>query len=242
MTAPRLILLAAGQGARLQPLTTNLPKSMQPINGEPLLLRTMRQLRPLGFSKTTVVVGYKRELISGTIREAQPDIEIVDNVDYEKDTNIWSAHLGLRAGCGPALIYEADVVISDACLPGIARVLSGEKSVWFTHGTFHSPQLGGILSADSEGRVTDLRYTPQYEERFQAYKKLLGLLFVGAQEIGSFSSILQEAAARNMKQYYMTPWCEQLSRLPCRECDLAPALARSFNTIEEYRHCCEVFV
>lgn len=223
------------------PLTADLPKSMQPINGEPLLLRTMRQLRPLGFARTTVVVGYKRELFADAVRKAQPDVEIIDNVDYQKDTNIWSTLLGIGSSRGPAFIYEADVVISDACLPEIARAVGGDESVWFTHGRFHPPQLGGILRANAEGRVKDLRYVGRYEDRFRDYKKLLGLLFVGPKEMNPFVRMLQVAASHTLKQYYMTPWCEQLSSLPCRECDLAPAPARAFNTIEEYRSCCKVF-
>lgn len=241
MIAPRLILLAAGQGARLRPLTEDLPKSMQPINGEPLLLRTMRQLVSLGFSDVTVVVGYKRETFVDQIRAACAGVRIVENVDYEKDTNIWSTLLGIGTSRTPALVYEADVVISDDCLPGISRVIAGAESVWFTHGYFQAPQLGGILRADPDGWVGDLRYVPQFEEKYRDYKKLLGLLWIGSREIDLFVALMQAAAARTKKQYYMSPWCDHLSRLPCRECDLAPAPARSFNTVEEYRRCCEIF-
>jgi len=237
----RLVMLAAGQGARLLPLTTECPKSMQPISGEPLLLRTLRQLRPLGFGRVIVVVGYKREMVAPAVQSVYPNVEIVNNPDYERDTNIQSTLLGLDGGEEPSLIFEADVVISDACRPSIAAVVNGARSVWFTHGPFRSHQLGGILRTDAAGEITDLRYTPRYEDRFKDYKKLLGLLFVGPHEMGVFLTILRAAATRTMKQYYMTPWCESLSQLPCRECDLAPAPAATFNTIEEYRRCRDMF-
>ena len=92
-----------------------------------------------------------------------------------------------------------------------------------------------------QGRVLDLRYTPRFEPGFAAYKKLLGLLYVGPLEVIPFRRRLEQAAAVTTKQYYMMPWVLHLDELPCREVDLAPIPAFSFNTPEEYEHCQALF-
>ena len=57
------IVLAAGEGTRLRPLTEDKPKGMVEIDGEPILTHAFRQLANLGAEELIVVVGYKKEVI-----------------------------------------------------------------------------------------------------------------------------------------------------------------------------------
>ena len=54
----RAIILAAGEGNRLQPYTKNIPKCMVKLAGKPLLHRQIEVLRSLNFDEIMVVVGY----------------------------------------------------------------------------------------------------------------------------------------------------------------------------------------
>ena len=59
------VVLAAGKGTRLRPLTEDKPKGMVEVAGKPLLTRCFEQLRDLGAEELIVVVGYlKEEIIS----------------------------------------------------------------------------------------------------------------------------------------------------------------------------------
>ncbi|UVE52422.1 sugar nucleotidyltransferase (plasmid) [Haloferax larsenii] len=52
------VLLAAGKGTRLRPLTDDRPKALVEVDGVPLVERCLDHLRALGASEVTLVVGY----------------------------------------------------------------------------------------------------------------------------------------------------------------------------------------
>lgn len=54
----RAILLAAGMGNRLRPLTLETPKSLIEVNGKPLLERQVEYLKEKGVEDIIVVIGY----------------------------------------------------------------------------------------------------------------------------------------------------------------------------------------
>jgi glucose-1-phosphate thymidylyltransferase long form len=57
------VVLAAGQGTRLQPLTDDKPKGLVEVAGEPILTHCFDQLLELGAEELVVVVGYMKEKI-----------------------------------------------------------------------------------------------------------------------------------------------------------------------------------
>ncbi len=59
----RFIVLAAGQGTRLRPLTDNIPKCMVPLEGKPLLERQLETARAVGLSDLHVATGYRDDAI-----------------------------------------------------------------------------------------------------------------------------------------------------------------------------------
>lgn len=63
----RAILLAAGEGKRMRPLTANRPKVLLPAGPEPLLGRLLRQLAAAGVRDVTVVTHYKAEAVEAFV-------------------------------------------------------------------------------------------------------------------------------------------------------------------------------
>ena len=57
------VVLAAGEGTRLRPLTEDKPKGMVKVAGKPILTRCFETLADLGVSEYLVVVGYQKEQI-----------------------------------------------------------------------------------------------------------------------------------------------------------------------------------
>lgn len=59
------VILAAGEGTRLRPLTSTRPKPMLPVGGKTILEWGLEALAAGGVDKAVIVVGYKKEAISG---------------------------------------------------------------------------------------------------------------------------------------------------------------------------------
>ena len=72
----KAIVLAAGQGTRLRPLTDDKPKGMVEVTGKPILSHCFDQLAELGAEEFVVVVGYKKEVIIDHYGDAYEGIPI----------------------------------------------------------------------------------------------------------------------------------------------------------------------
>lgn len=110
------ILLVAGRGSRLAPLTDNKPKCLLEVGGEPLLLRLLRQLKTAGVEKAVLVTGYLSEQIEAAV-ESQPDLpEIVfaPNDRWNTANNAESLRVGMEAlGGGRFILLDGDLLICD---------------------------------------------------------------------------------------------------------------------------------
>ncbi|MBI5553205.1 MAG: NTP transferase domain-containing protein [Candidatus Diapherotrites archaeon] len=58
------LILAAGKGTRLAPLTNTTPKPMLRIHGKPILEHILTRLQQAGITRTVIVVGYRKEQIT----------------------------------------------------------------------------------------------------------------------------------------------------------------------------------
>ena len=63
-TVKRAIIMAAGKGERMRPLTQNTPKPLIPVNGERMIDSVIHALHQNGVFEICVVVGYKKELFA----------------------------------------------------------------------------------------------------------------------------------------------------------------------------------
>ncbi|WP_366654191.1 nucleotidyltransferase family protein [Fodinicurvata sp. EGI_FJ10296] len=61
--ATRVVLMAGGLGKRLRPLTESIPKPMLPVGGRPLLELIIRNLLGQGFSRFTISVNYRGDML-----------------------------------------------------------------------------------------------------------------------------------------------------------------------------------
>lgn len=89
----RAIIIAAGKGTRLYPLTKNTPKSLLEIgNGITMLESQLHSLKENGIKDITIIVGYRAEQIEAKIRKYANDFNIntVYNPFYETSNNLIS--------------------------------------------------------------------------------------------------------------------------------------------------------
>jgi choline kinase len=83
------VLLAAGLGSRLGPLTERIPKALIAVGGEPLLAYAVRFAFRAGARAVTVVGGYGYELVEAQVARRALEVTLVRNEAF-RDGNLVS--------------------------------------------------------------------------------------------------------------------------------------------------------
>jgi choline kinase len=109
------IVLAAGPGRRLQPLTNNLPKTLLPLtNGHTILDRALANLRSVGIEDVVVVTGFAAGRVEERRRELEARhavrLELLVNERAEEWNNAYSLWLARDAFVEGALLVNGDTV------------------------------------------------------------------------------------------------------------------------------------
>ncbi len=106
------VLLAAGSGCRLQPLTRNHPKCLTEVGGVPILERLVNALNDHGFERLIVVVGYLEHRIRAFLEGCRGPLAVdyVVNARYRTTNNLYSLWLAREAIRQPFLLLESDLL------------------------------------------------------------------------------------------------------------------------------------
>lgn len=89
----KALILAAGFGSRLAPITDTCPKAMVPVNGKPIIVKQIENLKENGITDITVVAGYMADVLEDSIHQIWPEINIIRSIDYATTNNMYSAYL-----------------------------------------------------------------------------------------------------------------------------------------------------
>lgn len=149
------IILAAGMGTRLKPLTNTMPKCLTPINGISILENALRILDRCGISETIIVVGYSANAIIGSIgyKYRKMEIRYIENSIFQMTSTSYSLFLALENLTTDdfTLIIEGDVFFEEDLL----LALLDKKTDAITIVEKYNPILDGSMVQIEKKIVTD---------------------------------------------------------------------------------------
>jgi choline kinase len=121
------LVLAAGLGKRLAPLTDERPKGLIELGGRSLLARLLDGLQAADVQETVLVVGYRQELIRGALGRSHRGMPLryVVNSEFEKGPrlSLWAGRAEFARD--DVVLADGDVLFAPALLD---RVVRGEAS------------------------------------------------------------------------------------------------------------------
>ena len=100
------IILAAGMGTRLRPLTNDCPKCLVAVNGVPMVERQIQFLKEKGIDDITLISGYKAEALE--YLKDRYGVDIVFNDTYDTCNNIHSLYI-VKERFHDTYVLEGDV-------------------------------------------------------------------------------------------------------------------------------------
>lgn len=126
--AERAVIMAAGFGSRLMPVTKETPKPLIKVNGVRMIDSVIKALHKNGVNEIYIVVGYLKEKFDVLKREYS-GIELIENPYYDTCNNISSLYVA-REHLENSLILDGDQIIynDDVLSPYFEK--SGYNSVW----------------------------------------------------------------------------------------------------------------
>ena len=124
----RAIIMAAGIGKRMRPVTFETPKPLIKVNGVRMIDTVIEALHSNGISEIYVVVGYLKEKFYSLENEYE-DVKLIVNPYYDKCNNISSLYVA-RNYISNAIILDGDQIIFDQNVLKTDFELSGYNAVW----------------------------------------------------------------------------------------------------------------
>ena len=150
------LLLAAGTGSRLLPLTKKSPKCLTLVNEISILERLIKSLNQNGFKRLVVVTGHLEDCIRNFLetRAGNLTIEYVFSPLYKTTNNIYSLWMARDIINEPFLLIESDLVFDPSLLKDMLypdRIAISKMKPWLNGSTVTINASNAINAFHSDG-------------------------------------------------------------------------------------------
>ncbi len=193
------IILAAGEGSRLKPLTETIPKCMVEVCGRSIMENALLLFAEKGVKTTRIVVGHLASVLRKHFGSSLKGmkIEYIENIEYSATNSMYSLHLGLQHLQESAWILEGDVFFEPSILE---RTFHHEIS-WFVD-TFRKDLDGAYLRYNDQGRAISLDIIRNLKLLKNQCGKSIGLLHLDSNGVEYFKRWLEQGIVAGQKNLY----------------------------------------
>ncbi len=163
----KAVILTAGKGKRLMPITSSRPKPMIPLAGKPLLEYTILGLKNAGISEILLIVGYKEEGIKEYFGNGLDKFNV--NIEYiSQEEQLGTGHAVSYAKDfvkdSPFLLMYGDLITDPKIFKDILEKFNETKiEGLITLLKVNNPQDYGIISLNSDDFVAKITEKPSPE-------------------------------------------------------------------------------
>jgi mannose-1-phosphate guanylyltransferase len=184
------IILCAGFGTRLRPLTDELPKPLVPVGDRSILEHALASLLAAGVSELVINAHHLAERFEGALAGMAAKVQLVVEPAI-RGTAGGVAGARRYLSSAPVLVWNGDILVA----PPIDQLLMGTEASSFCLGVAPRPLGEGTVGLGADGRVVRLR-----GERFGLELgggDYVGVLAIGAGALGSlpeFGCLVGDAA------------------------------------------------
>ncbi len=212
------IVLVAGMGTRLDPLTRTLPKCLVKVNGTAILENTLTLLAGKGIKQVIMPVGYMEETIRARIgnRFMDMDIHYVKNPIFNKTNNMYSLWLArdLSKDVGGFILIEGDLFFDADVLD---RLLDAPAPCCWAADEFIRFKDGCMLTADPDGGIRKIEIIrhplPRYDD---SQHKSAGMLKL----CKSTATTLWDCLEFEVRHWHLNLYYDQVMARHLKEFDL----------------------
>lgn len=107
MKTTAAVILVAGIGSRLRPITDDRPKALVDVGGETILSRAVRLLAEYGVRRVVLATGYREDAVKAAMRGAPLAVEYCKNPEFDRTQNSVSLAL-CRGALGSDAFFKLD--------------------------------------------------------------------------------------------------------------------------------------
>lgn len=163
----KAVVLTAGKGTRLRPITSSRPKPLIPIAGKPLLEHTILSLKDAGIDHILLVVGYKEDMIKDYFKDGKEKFDLA--IDYvTQEEFLGTAHATGYAkefvGNDEFLLMYGDLLIEPLVFKEVVEEFKSKQvNGMIALREVDNPQHYGIISLDDANNVTKIVEKPPPE-------------------------------------------------------------------------------
>jgi choline kinase len=159
------LLLAAGKGSRLYPLTHDTPKCLTMVHEASILERLVTNLSKQGFKRLVVVIGYQEKCIRAFLgtRACGMTIDYIFSPLYATTNNIYSLWMAREIINEPFLLVESDLVFDVSLLDDMRypdRIAVARMQPWMNGSTVTVNQSHHVKKFQNgiAGTFDEIRY------------------------------------------------------------------------------------